>query len=124
MKLTAIEKDGIRVALAQDEAPFLTDVQSALDLIAAVHYEAQADRVALRMEAVSTDFFRLGTGLAGEILQKFINYGTKLAVAGDFERLRANSAPLDAFIEESNRGNDVFFVGSEAEAVARLLDAR
>lgn len=124
MELISVEKDGIRVALAQGGAPFLTDVQSALDLIAAVQYEAQADRVVLRMENLPAEFFRLGTGLAGEVLQKFINYGTKLAVVGDFGRLRENSAPLNAFLEESNRGNDVFFVGSEEEAVARLLGAR
>lgn len=39
---------------------------------------------ALNKEAVSDEFFALSTRLAGEILQKFVNYGIRLAVYGDF----------------------------------------
>ena len=62
----------------------IKDVQSALDLLIAAKYEHQADRIAIDKGAVADAFFILSTGMAGEILQKFINYGAKLAVFGDF----------------------------------------
>ena len=59
--------------------------------------------------------------MAGEILQKFINYRVKAAIYGDYSRY--TSKPLRDFIYESNRGKDFFFVSSEEEAVRRLLEA-
>lgn len=53
-------------------------------------------------------FFILRTQLAGEILQKFINYQAKLAIYGDYTKY--TSKPLKDFIYESNKGNDFFFV--------------
>lgn len=35
-------------------------------------------------ELIVEDFFVLSRGLAGEILQKFINYGGRIAIYGDF----------------------------------------
>ena len=124
MEFKVIEKNGVRAAVAQGEAPLLADTQSALDLIAAAAYEADAQRVALEKESVHPDFFRLGTGLAGEVLQKFTNYGMKAAFYGDFTALCANSEPFRAFVAESNKGNTVFFAKDEDEAVERLLRAR
>lgn len=124
MEFTVIEKNGVRVALAQGEAPLLADVQSALDLLATASYEADSNRIAFKKENVHPDFFRLGTRLAGDILQKFTNYGVKAAFYGDFDALCAKSEPLRAFIRESNAGNTVFFVKTEEEAVERLLSAR
>ena len=68
------------------------------------------------------EFFILSTGLAGEILQKFINYGIKFAVYGDFSRY--TSKPLKDFIYESNHGKDVFFTSDREEAVKRLTEIR
>ncbi|MCI8360164.1 MAG: DUF4180 domain-containing protein [Clostridiales bacterium] len=72
-------------------------------------------------EAIVDDFFILSRGLAGEILQKYINYGFKLGVFGDFGRY--TSKPPRDFIRESNRGKDFFFVADRAEAVKRLSQA-
>ncbi|MCE5236626.1 MAG: DUF4180 domain-containing protein [Clostridiaceae bacterium] len=121
MNFRIVEKGGLKAAFAQGETPFLSDVQSALDLIAAASYEADAQRVALKKEDVNPDFFRLGTGLAGEILQKFTNYGMKVAFYGDFEALLKNSEPFRAFVTESNKGSTVFFAKDEDEAVERLF---
>jgi hypothetical protein len=46
----------------------ITDVQSALDLMATVSYEAGRDRIILTKKAVCEDFFDLKSRLAGEIL--------------------------------------------------------
>ena len=63
----------------------------------------------------------MSTGLAGAVLQKFINYGAKLAVYGDYSGY--TSKPLRDFIRESNHGKDFFFVSTMKEAVQRLTDA-
>lgn len=121
MQIQIVERDGARMAVVRDEGVLLRDTQSALDLIATISYEAQANRIALFKETVSEDFFRLATGLAGEILQKFVNYGAKLAVIGDYSGY--TSKPLQDFIRESNRGRDIFFVPDEQTAVTRLAAA-
>lgn len=124
MQFKTVEQNGIKVALPYGEAPLLSDTGAALDLIAAASYEADAARVAIKKEDVHPNFFRLGTGLAGEVLQKFTNYGVKAAFYGDFEPLCQNSEPFRAFVRESNKGNTVFFAKDENEAVERLLRAR
>ncbi|MCI9136421.1 MAG: DUF4180 domain-containing protein [Lachnospiraceae bacterium] len=58
-------------------------------------------------EAVTDDFFVLSTRLAGEILQKFINYGVRFAVYGDFSAYTSKS--WKDFVYECNRGKDVYF---------------
>lgn len=68
--------------------------------------------------AIIDDFFILSSCLAGEILQKFINYHIKFAIYGDFSKY--TSKPLKDFMVESNRGKDVFFQPSAALAVDKL----
>ena len=72
----------------------------------------------LRKEQLSEDFFRLSTGLAGEVLQKFVNYQMKLAIVGDFSGY--TSKPLQDFIRESNEGRHVCFQPDEGAALAWL----
>ena len=62
--------------------------------------------------------FVLSTRIAGEILQKFINYQFKFAIVGDFSGY--TSKPLKDFIYESNKGRDIFFVSSEEDAIEKL----
>lgn len=49
------------------------------------------------------------------LLQKYINYGGRIAIYGDYSHY--TSKPLHDFIYESNKGHDVFFVATEGEAV-------
>ncbi len=63
-------------------------------------------------------FFDLASGIAGEILQKVSNYFLQLAIVGDFSTYTSKS--LKAFIQESNRGNQVVFVPTKDEALRRL----
>ena len=106
------------IAIINSDEHVLTDTQSALDLIAAVRFETGCDRIALPATTVAEDFFKLSTGLAGEILQKFVNYQCKLAIFGDFTHY--TSKPLRDFIYESNCGGHIFFLETEEEAVAKL----
>ena len=83
-----------------------------------IKYETNFNKIALNKEAVIEDFFILSTGIAGEILQKFINYQIRFAIYGDYSKY--TSKPLKAFIYESNNGKDIFFVKNEEEAIKIL----
>nr|WP_326185385.1 DUF4180 domain-containing protein [uncultured Oscillibacter sp.] len=121
MNIKKITVHGRAVAVIESETPVITDAQSALDGMMRAKYECGASRIAIQKEALAEDFFILSTGLAGEILQKFMNYGVKCAVYGDFNRY--TSKPLQDFIRESNRrGTDVLFVEDRREAAARLAE--
>lgn len=99
------------------EAP-IAQGGDAMELIASARYETGCEALILPKEALSEDFFRLSTGLAGEVLQKFVNYQMKVAILGDFSGY--TSKPLQDFIRESNRGKTVFFVETEAQALEKL----
>lgn len=106
------------IALIQDEKTVITDTQSALDMLMSAKYDAGTKYIAIAKELVTPDFFILSKGLAGEILQKFINYGGKIAICGDYSHY--TSKPLKDFIYESNQGKDVFFVATKQEAIEKL----
>lgn len=122
MQITYRTENGIPIAVVSGSAPEIVDAQSALDLAMTIKYESGAERIALDKRVFSEDFFLLRTGLAGEILQKWINYHVKAAVWGDYSRYA--SKPLKDFFFESNRGENFFFTATEEEAVRRLAEAR
>ena len=121
MRIVYIKENGVTIAVVTGEEKVITDTQSALDLAMTVKYETGAERIALDKKLVCEDFFILSTGVAGEILQKFINYHIKMAIYGDYSRY--TSKPLHDFIYESNQGKDFFFVDTQEEAVRRLAEA-
>ncbi len=118
MNIQVMETGGVPVAVLMGDEIVLTDEQSALDLLATVQYETGTNRIAIDKAAVAEDFFVLRTGIAGAILQKFINYDVKCAIIGDFSNV--TSKALRDFIYESNQGKDIFFVATLEEAVMRL----
>jgi len=52
--------------------------------------------------------------------QKFVMYGRRVAIIGDISRRIAASKSLAAFVIESNRGHDLWFVNNLQELVDRL----
>lgn len=112
---TNIVKD---IAIVNSNEIIIKDVQSAIDFIMSVKYETNCSKIALNKSSIIEDFFILSKGLAGEILQKFINYQIKFAIIGDYSKY--TSKPLKDFIYESNNGKDIFFVTSEDEAIKML----
>ncbi len=118
MKINIIEKNGILCAMIESTEKVITDVQSAIDLIVTVNYEVNTKNIVLDKRLINEDFFILSTGFAGEVLQKLINYGGRIAIYGDFSHY--TSKPLKDFMYESNKGKDVFFTASKDEAVDML----
>ncbi len=122
MNITKIRKNDIEIAVVQSNDILISDVGSALDLMSTVQYDTGCDRIAVNKEAITEDFFKLSTRMAGEILQKFINYHVKFAVYGDFSKY--TSKPLKDFIYESNQGNAIFFVATKEDAADKLCKAK
>ena len=118
MNIEKITQNGKTVAVVTSKEAVITDAQSALDLIMTAKYEMGTNLIAVDKNAITEDFFILSSGLAGEVLQKFINYQAKIAIFGDFSKY--TSKPLKDFIYESNKGKDIFFVENKENAVERL----
>ncbi len=121
MKYTMLGKDD-SIVYIENEEDLITDIQSSLDLIMTINYETGCSRIILDKKNICQEFFRLSSGIAGEILQKFINYHTKLAIVGDFSQY--TSKPLHDFIYECNNGNDIYFVNNLEQAIEKLSTAR
>ena len=119
MNKKIVESTGVKIVIINSGEPIITDAQTALDLLATVNYEDESNLIAINKEAILEDFFKLSTGLAGEILQKVVNYRKKLAIIGDFSYYK--SKPLRDFIYECNHGRDIFFVKTEQEAIDMLI---
>ena len=118
MEISTAEQNGISIAVVKSDELLITDTQSALDLIATIYYETKCDCIAIYKESITEAFFVLSSKVAGDILQKFVNYGVKLAIIGDFSTY--TSKPLQDFIYESNRGNSIFFVYTKESAIEKL----
>jgi hypothetical protein len=76
--------------------------QDALDLIGET-YGREIDLVAIPVTRLVPGFFRLRNGMAGAFIQKFVNYGLRVAFVGDLSAQMAESTPLADFVRESNR---------------------
>lgn len=118
MEFKQVEKNGIICAVVVSDAPVITDTQSALDVLMSAKYDVGTKNIVIDKKLVADEFFILSSGLAGEILQKYINYGGRIAIYGDYSHY--TSKPLKDFIYESNKGRDVFFASTEDDAVDML----
>lgn len=118
MKISTVKENNWEITIVNSSDVIIGDVQSALDLIATVSYETGSNRIIINKSAVCEEFFDLSTKIAGETLQKFINYDTKLAIVGDFSNYTSKS--LRDFIYECNKGKDIFFLSDEKEAIEKL----
>lgn len=122
MNIEHMKDNGIDIAVISSDETVIVDTQSALDLAMTVKYETGAVRIVIDKNVICRDFFILSTGMAGEILQKFMNYHVKMAVYGDYSQY--TSKPLKDFIYESNHGKDFFFVATKEEAVQKLTETQ
>ncbi|MGN9844581.1 DUF4180 domain-containing protein [Nonomuraea sp. H19] len=108
--------DGVYVC--EPDGPLLREDRDALDLIGEA-WGCGAAWVAVPVERLHDDFFSLRTRVAGEIVQKFVNYRLGLAIVGDISRFAAASSALRDWVHEANRGRDIWFVRDLAELAAR-----
>jgi len=116
-----VEINRHRLLIVEDAGPALTRVQDMLDLIG----EALSQRVSAIVVPVARlegEFFRLRSGVAGELTQKIVNYRLKLAILGDISALTAASTALSDFVRESNRGRHIFFLPDMDALATKLVE--
>ena len=101
------EKNGRTCAVVESPTCVITDAQTALDVLMNAKYEVGTKNIAIGKELIAEEF-----------LQKYVNYGGRIAIYGDYSHY--TSKPLRDFIYESNKGKDVFFVATEEEAIEKL----
>lgn len=118
MNIEHLKDNGTDIAVISSEEKLIVDTQSALDLVMTVKYETNSTNIVMNKSAVCEEFFILSSGMAGEILQKFINYHVRIAIYGDYSQY--TSKPLRDFIYESNHGNNFFFVSTKEEGIRML----
>ncbi|WP_123969674.1 DUF4180 domain-containing protein [Streptomyces sp. TLI_185] len=116
---TLMDLNGVRVLRCASDGPLLDGEQAALDLIGdAMGYEAEL--VAVPVERVADEFFRLRSGIAGAVMQKFVNYRVRLVVLGDLSEHLSDSTALRDFVHETNQGGHIWFLADEDALDARL----
>ena len=113
-----IQKNNTTIAIIFSKKVLITDTQSALDLVMDIKYKTNSSNIAMNKESIINDFFILRTGIAGEILQKFVNYGIRFAIYGNFEKYESKS--LKDFMYESNKGKNIYFQPSLSLAINKL----
>jgi hypothetical protein len=103
--------------------PVISSTADAMDLIGNASYSGVA-LVVLPVSRLDPAFFRLSSGLAGDVLQKFVTYRVRVAVVGDIAAHVEASDALRDFVWESNRGEHVWFVPDEEALESKLAVSR
>ena len=114
MKIETHHIEEKKVAEIIAEEIILRNTEDGLDLLGNLYYQG-FDKIIIHERNIAADFFDLKTKIAGDILQKFAQYQMPLIIVGDF--LKYESRSLNDFIFESNKGKQVNFVNSLAEAL-------
>lgn len=108
-----------RVFFFAEEGPLLAAPGDTNDFISEV-WAQKATVAVLPLSRLSPDFLQLKTRLAGEAIQKFVNYQVLLVILGDVSAAAAQSDALRDFIHESNQGKSVWFLET-ADALREKL---
>src|SRR4051812_44453752 len=66
--------------------------------------------VVIPVTRLPDELFTLRTRIAGEIMQKLMNYRLRLVIVGDISAHTGQSVALRDFVREANRGEQIWFV--------------
>ncbi len=113
-----VELVGVPVLVCGPDGPTISQTQDALDVIGAAF--SRAEVVAVPVARLDEEFFRLRSGLAGEVMQKFVNYQMRLVVVGDISVQLETGTAFGDLVRESNRGRNIWFVADLDELSTRL----
>ena len=113
------ELHGERIFECAAEGAQLCNEHDAVELISAAS-EHRARLVVIPAERLDDSFFRLKTGVAGAMLQKFVTYQFRVAILGDISEHLKESSALRDFVYECNRGSQLWFLANRDELGKRL----
>ncbi|MFE3993098.1 DUF4180 domain-containing protein [Streptomyces goshikiensis] len=111
----------VPVLMCAAEGEPIRGEREVLDLIGNAGYQG-AEWVVVPAERFDDAFFRLRTRVAGDIVQKFVQYRLGMAVVGDISRHTEASSALRDFVRECNRGRQTWFLADVEELRERLAD--
>jgi len=115
------DRSGIRVLHLDADGEPISTPDDAADLVGSA-WSHQAALIALPVERLDPEFFRLRSGIAGEITQKLVNYRLQLAVIGDITEQLGKSDALRDYVRESNWGDHIWFLENEDALDVKLAD--
>ncbi|HEX7816565.1 DUF4180 domain-containing protein [Dyella sp.] len=115
-----IEWQVTRVWALEPHGDTLSSESNWLDVLADAMGQ-QADWVAVPASRLGQNFLTLRSGLAGNIIQKFVNYRMGIAIVGDIETALAQSRALCDFVREANSGTTCWFVADMTALKARVI---
>lgn len=92
----------------------MTTIRSIKDIPDALVASMQQGGLVVTEADLCPEFFDLRTGFAGEVLQKFVNYGARLAIV--LADSKAYGERFSELVYEHRRNAGVRFFGSEADA--------
>lgn len=107
------------VHLCAGAGPLIASDRDVSDLVGDA-LGAGASVIAIPLARLSPDFLVLSTRVAGEILQKLVNYRFRVVLLGDVSQAVADSDALRDFVRESNRGQTVWFLRDLAALEEKL----
>jgi hypothetical protein len=113
------ELHGVRVLECVPDGSKLQTYNDAVELIGKT-FENHATLIVIPVECLNDEFFQLKTRIAGELIQKFVQYRRRLVIVGDISGFLAESSALRAFVNESNRGKEVWFLATLEDLNNRL----
>jgi Domain of unknown function (DUF4180) len=119
IKTNSYDLHGVRIFEYAAEGPALQSEQDATAVLGDAMAQG-AELVLLPAGKLSASFFQLRTGLAGAIVQKFVNYRMRLAIVGTISPQALESTALRAYILECNRGKSVWFLDNLDDLIKRL----
>lgn len=117
MKINILKINEENIAELISDNIEINKTQDVLDLMANC-FVLKTKKLIINEKNIIPTFFDLKTGVAGEILQKFVNYNFKIAIVGDYSKYQSNV--LKDFIYESNKQGEINFVKSIEEAKEKL----
>lgn len=104
------------------DGPPLAGEREAVDLVGEA-LGVGAELIVIPVERLGPGFLILSTRIAGEVIQKFVNYSFRVVFVGDVSEAVAASDALRDFIRESNRGRHVGFL-ADMTALEKWLAAK
>jgi hypothetical protein len=109
----------VRIFECAPEGSQLRSERDAVELIGSAA-TVRPDLLVIPVSRLHDDFFKLRTRVAGDILQKFVQYGFRIAILGDISSHVSESTALRDFVYECNSGRQIWFVPS-VEKLSELL---
>ncbi|MGG7179407.1 DUF4180 domain-containing protein [Clostridium paraputrificum] len=118
MKYRIVEKDNKKYIMYEGDKKKISTENDVIDIVS-TSFEHDTGLIIINSKALSEDFFNLRTGLAGVMLQKFINYHIKFVILLDNKE--DLSLRFKELVGEANRGNEFRVVADIAEGEKWLL---